>query len=176
MRRVRRTLSVALRQYGVNPGGTAMLWKLVLLLTVLPVVELFLLVKLTQATSLHFTLLLILGTGVLGAVLARAEGLRVVRRIRDDLLAGKVPADALLDGAMLLVAGALLVTPGALTDAIGLLLLLPPSRVMLRRLIKRWIRKKFARSQVTVYKEMGFGPIRDEPPAGAPPMEDEEPQ
>ena len=151
-----------------------MLWKLILVLTVLPIVELYLLVKLTQATSLGVTLLVILGTGVFGALLARAEGLRVLRRIQTEVAAGRIPGDALLDGMLILVAGVMLVTPGLITDATGLLLLLPPTRALARRLIKRWIRRKIEAGQLRAYRQMGFGPISDRPPPGAPPLEDED--
>ena len=141
-----------------------MLWKLILLLTIVPLIELYLLVRLTQATSFGVTVLVILGTGVVGAILAKMEGLRVLRRIREDMQGGSLPADGLIDGAMILVAGALLVTPGLLTDTVGFLLLLPPSRTVLRRLIKQWIKRKIEEGQVVMYRQMGFGPIQDDSP------------
>ena len=146
-----------------------MLWKLILLLTLTPIVELYLLVRLTQATSFALTVAVILGTGLVGAILAKAEGLRVLRRIRQDMQEGRLPADGLLDGGMILVAGALLITPGILTDCFGFLLLFPSARSVLRGAIKRWIRRKIRTGQVQFYQSMGFGPIRDEPPPGTPP-------
>ena len=157
-------------------GPSKMLWKLILLLTAVPIVELCLLVKLSEWTSLSLTLLVILGTGVVGAILARAEGLRVLRNIQREIAKGKLPADGLLDGAMVLVAAALLLTPGLLTDAVGLLLLFPPSRSVARRMLKRWIKRKIETGRVRLYRSMGFGPTRDEPPPGAPPLEGKDAQ
>jgi len=149
-----------------------MLWKLILLLTAVPIAELYLLVKLSEWTGFGVTLLVIFGTGLVGAALARREGLRVIRNIQREVARGRIPADGLLDGAMVLVAAALLLTPGLLTDAVGFLLLIPPSRAATRRFLKRWIKRKIARGQVHFHKSMGFGPIRDEPPPGTPPTED----
>ena len=153
-----------------------MLWKLVLLLTVVPIIELVLLIKLSHLTGILFTVLVIVGTGVVGAFLARREGLRALRRIGEEMSRGELPADGLLDGAMILVAGALLVTPGLLTDSVGFLLLLPPGRAMLRKALKAWIRRKIETGQVDFYSHMGFRPISDEPPPGSPPIEDEPPE
>ena len=153
-----------------------MLWKLLLLLTVVPIIELVLLIKLSRLTGILFTVLVIVGTGVVGAFLARREGLRALRRIGEEMSRGELPADGLLDGAMILVAGALLVTPGLLTDAVGFLLLLPPGRALLRKALKVWIRRKIEAGQVDFYSHMGFRPIRDEPPPGSPPLEDEPPE
>lgn len=150
-----------------------MLWKLILLLTVTPLVELYLLVRLAQITGWGATILIVLTTGILGGVLARAEGLRVLARIQHDLQNQEMPGNSLLEGAMILVAGALLITPGILTDAVGFLILLPPTRVLLRDIIKGWLKGKIDRGKVDVYKQAGFGPIRDEPPPGSPPLENE---
>ncbi len=151
-----------------------MLWKLVLLLTLVPLVELLLLVRLTQLWgSFWLTVGIILGTGLLGAVLARREGLRVIGRVRDRLAHGELPADALLDGLLVLVAAALLITPGLLTDAVGFLLLIPPTRSLARALVKRWARRKIEAGTLSVYDAGSFGPIQETPPPGAPPLEDD---
>ena len=147
-----------------------MLLKLILLLTTVPLVELFLLFKLAQWTSLPITILVIIGTGIVGGTLARMQGISVLNRIRDDLRSGGLPADGLMDGAMVLVAGALLLTPGLLTDALGFFLLAPPGRALLRGLVKRWLRKKMEDGTM----HMEFHAPHDEPPPGYPPLEDEE--
>jgi len=151
-----------------------MLWKLVLTLTLVPLAELYVLLKLSEATGFPFTVAIILGTGVLGAVVARLEGLRVLANINAELARGRIPGDGLMDGAMVLVAAALLVTPGLLTDTVGFLLLLPQSRRLGREWMKRWLKRKMEEGQVTFYRRMGFGPIRKEPPPGSPPLEDED--
>lgn len=151
-----------------------MLWKLILLLTVTPLVELYLLMHLARLTSVGTAILVVVLTGVIGGILARREGLRVLGRIQSDLEEQRMPGNSLLEGAMVLVAGALLVTPGILTDAVGFLILIPPTRAVLREIIKRWLKNKIDQGKVDVYKQAGFGPIREEPPPGAPPLEDED--
>lgn len=113
-----------------------MLLTLLLLFTVLPMIEIYLLVALWDAIGLLPTLAIALGTGVLGAALARHQGLMTLARISQQLSAGKPPADSLVDGAMILLAGALLVTPGVLTDAVGFSLLIPPARAALKPLLR----------------------------------------
>lgn len=151
-----------------------MLWKLILLLTITPIVELYVLIYLAKLFSVGPTIALVLLTGVVGGILARSEGLRVFMRIQKKLNNGEVPGNALVEGAMILVAGALLITPGVITDVVGFLVLIPPTRRALRTLLKRWIKKKTEDGRVNAYKRAGFGPISDEPPPGSPPLEDEE--
>ena len=106
-----------------------MLLKLMLLLTLVPIAELYLLVRLTPCWGgFGVTVAVIILTGVLGAALARMEGLRVLTNARREFAAGRLPADSLLDGVLILIAAALLVTPGVMTDIAGLLLLAPVSR------------------------------------------------
>ncbi|TWT46657.1 FxsA family protein [Botrimarina hoheduenensis] len=117
-----------------------MLLALMLLFVILPLVEFSLLYRLGQAWGLVPTIALVLFTGVLGAALARWQGMLTLWRIRTELSAGRTPTDALLDGALILVAGAVLITPGILTDALGFALLVPVTRT----LVKRWLRRGFA--------------------------------
>ena len=119
-----------------------MLLRLLLLLTVVPLVELALLLWLADATDLWFTFALVIATGALGAALARHEGLRCWRRVHDEMAAGRLPGDPLLDGLMILIAGALLVTPGILTDLLGFALLTPPLRRLVKNRIKRRIQAR----------------------------------
>lgn len=111
---------------------------LLLLFTVTPVVELTLLLRVHGAIGLGPTLALVLATGLGGAVLARWQGVRALGRVREALAAGRMPGRELFDGALILVAGTLLVTPGVLTDSLGLLLLLPPVRSLAARGLRRW--------------------------------------
>jgi len=145
-----------------------MLLKLLLLLTLVPALELVVLVYLTMLTDISVTLLVILLTGVVGAFLARGEGLKAMRRIQEETVQGRLPGDSILDGAMILVAAALLVTPGLITDATGLLLLIPFTRARVRKLVKRWIKRRIELGRVQVFKHMGFGPISHEPSTDAP--------
>jgi len=119
-----------------------MLLRLLLLFTLVPLVELALLIWIGQYTGLGFTIALVLLTGIVGAALARYEGLRCWRRVHQEMAAGRLPGDPLLDGLMILIAGALLVTPGILTDLLGFALLTPPLRRLLKNRIKRRIQAR----------------------------------
>ncbi len=118
-----------------------MLGNLLLLFTVVPLVELMLLVWIGTKTSLLFTICLVLTTGIVGASLARWQGWRTVRRIQDELAAGRMPADAMVDGLLILVAGAFLVTPGVITDLAGIVLLVPPLRALVKRRVAASLRR-----------------------------------
>jgi UPF0716 protein FxsA len=115
------------------------MFKLTLLFIVVPLIELFLLIELGQRIGVAATLALIVCTGVLGAWLARRQGLGVIARVREELAAGKLPTAAALDGVLILVAGAVLMTPGVLTDVFGFFCLTPPGRRVIKRLLKRWL-------------------------------------
>jgi UPF0716 protein FxsA len=130
--------------------------RLFLLLTLLPVVEIVLLVWVADRTSVLFVLAAVLATGILGAWLARRQGLQTLRRISSDLEQGRMPADSLVDGLLVLVAGVLLIIPGFLTDIAAIALLFPPSR----RLLKRSLARRF-RVRMVSARETGMGPDRD---------------
>ena len=112
-----------------------MFLRLLLLFTVVPLLELFLLVKLGTMIGIGATILIVICTGVLGAWLARWQGLGVLRRLTEDVNQGRLPADALIDGLLILIAGAVLLTPGLITDALGFLLLVPQGRAVVRKTI-----------------------------------------
>lgn len=150
-----------------------MLIRLLLLFTVVPLVELVLLIKLAQATSLTFTLAVIAATGILGTWLARHQGMRVWLELNRRVGAGEVPARELIGGMMIFVAGALLLTPGLLTDALGFVLLIPQTREMIVARVTAWLRRKIDEGTIKVYSHGGWHPISHEPPAGSPPLEDE---
>ena len=151
-----------------------MLWKLMLVLTVVPLLELYLLVRLSDWTSFWFTVLVILATGAAGAIIARVQGLTVLRNMQRELSEGKVPTASVLDGVMILMAAALLLTPGLLTDALGFVLLAPPGRALVKKLLRGWFKRQIDRGRLQMFTRMGFGPISEEPPPGSPPVEDEE--
>lgn len=140
---------------------------LLFLFIAVPFVELALLIELGSRIGTMHTLLLIVFTGVVGASLARQQGLGVLRRIQEETARGQLPGDALLDGLILLVAGALLITPGLLTDAVGFAALVPPVRAAMRRAFVRWLEKRVreGRAHVTVYWERDpGGPVYDVTP------------
>jgi UPF0716 protein FxsA len=127
-----------------------MFLRLLLLFTAVPLVELALLLEIGQRVGLPATLALVLGTGVLGAWLAKREGLRTLTRVREEMAAGKLPADALLDGLLILIAGAVLLTPGLLTDLFGFVLLIPGSRRAIRRRVAARLRRSLERGNARV--------------------------
>lgn len=134
-----------------------MLFYLLLIFIVVPFVELALLLKLADLTSWWHTLLLVIVTGVLGTWLARSQGVRTYRKIQQSLSAGQMPTDSLLDAAMIFVAGALLLTPGILTDLLGFSLLVPFTRLLYRR----WLVKRF-KARFTMQTTFGSSEPRQE--------------
>ncbi len=122
--------------------------RLIGLLLLVPLADVLLLVLL--ATELGpvtigpaATVAIVVLTALLGLLLVRAEGRHTVRKIQRKLARGDPPTDELLDGAFLLVAGALMLTPGLVTDLLGLLLVLPPTRYPIRVVVKRYVVKPY---------------------------------
>jgi UPF0716 protein FxsA len=105
------------------------------LIIVVPIVELTLLLLVGSLTRWWVPLAFVLLTGIAGSLLAHSQGWKTVASIRSQLGSGRIPADSLMDGAMMLVAGIMLLTPGFLSDFCGIALLLPP----VRRLCKNWL-------------------------------------
>jgi len=124
---------------------------LVLLFVLLPAVELALLIRLGAAIGTLQTLALIVATGVLGAALARQQGLGVLRTLQRETSEGRMPAGAVLDGAFILVAGALLVTPGVLTDAVGFACLVPAFRDAAKRALVAAFERAVAEGRVRMH-------------------------
>lgn len=119
-----------------------MFWKLLLAMTIIPAVELYLLIELGQWMGALETVLLIVVTGAIGAALAKREGFSVLRQLKDDARSGLPPADRLVEGLMVLIGGVLLLTPGVLTDLTGFALIAPFTRRPLAPLIKGWLASK----------------------------------
>jgi UPF0716 protein FxsA len=121
------------------------------LFTLVPLVELAVLIWIGGQTVWWLPIVLVLLTGIGGAALARRQGWQVGRRIRSDLNSNRLPAGALLDGFLILIAAILLITPGVITDVIGILLLVPPVRSGVKRALfselRRQVQVKSARSK-----------------------------
>ena len=117
-----------------------MLARLALLFILVPAAELALLWWLAGYVGFWPEIALIVLTGTVGAALARYQGAATLRRLRADAAAGKMPADAAVDGALILVAGAFLLTPGLMTDAAGFSLLIPGLRRQIKRAATRYLR------------------------------------
>ena len=118
-----------------------MLLRLFLLFTLVPIAELALLIRIGGAIGLPYTLALVVATGAAGAWLARREGLRSWLAVQEELATGKVPGEELGHGVLILIAGIVLLTPGVITDVMGIALLMRP----VRRAIIRRFRASFER-------------------------------
>lgn len=110
---------------------------LLLLFIVVPIVELAIILQVGSSMGVLTTVVLLIAVSVAGAWLVRFQGLGVMRRITQQLSKGEMPTTELVNGGMILFAGALMLTPGFLTDALGLALLLPPVRAVVRPMLAR---------------------------------------
>ncbi|MFC1753621.1 FxsA family protein [Thermoproteota archaeon] len=112
---------------------------LLLLFTVIPILELSLLIRVGAYLGAFNTVMIVVLTGMAGAYFARLEGLRVLFGVQKDLNEGRMPTEALIDGLLILVGAVLLITPGILTDIVGFMLVIPATRLI----IKAWLKYKF---------------------------------
>ena len=115
-----------------------MLLKLFLAFTIIPVVEIYLLIEIGSAFGVFTSIALVVFTGFLGAYLARIQGLKTLFRIQESLREGRMPSAELLDALLIGIAGLVLLTPGFLTDTVGFVLLIPSTR----NVIKYWLQSK----------------------------------
>lgn len=115
-----------------------MLGYLILLFTLVPIVEIALLIKVGEYIGVWYTIGIVIVTGVGGAYLARMQGLFTLRSIQEEINQGRMPAEKLFDGVLILCSGILLVTPGILTDLVGFIGLIP----FTRNLFKKWLKLK----------------------------------
>ena len=115
-----------------------MFFYLLFLFTVVPLFELYLLIRVGLYLGAFNTIAIVIFTGIFGAFLAKMEGLRVLYSVQRDLQEGKMPTSQLLDGLLILIGAVLLITPGILTDIIGFILVIPSTRA----LFKVWLKKQ----------------------------------
>ena len=118
-------------------------FSLFLLFTLIPLIELAILIKIGSRIGVWNTIAIVVLTGISGAILARHQGFWVLVKIKEEIQQGKFPADKLFDGAIILVGATLLITPGILTDIIGILSLVPSSREWIKYFIKLYIKRHF---------------------------------
>jgi len=128
-----------------------MIIRLILLFTVVPLTELYLLIQIGNHLGAFPTVAVVFVTGIAGGLLARSQGLNIYRRISADLQNGIIPAEGLFDGLFILIAGALLITPGVMTDIIGFLIMVPGFRRWLGRLLKRRFKQKLEAGRIHFY-------------------------
>ncbi|MEE8547822.1 MAG: FxsA family protein [bacterium] len=129
-----------------------MFFRLFLLFTLVPALELYLIIKVSQVIGAFNTLLIIIFTGVLGAFYARQQGVRVMTNIHWEMSEGRLPGDELINGAMLLVGGAFLITPGFLTDITGFALIFPLTRDIIKGSVTEFMRKRIDKGEIRIYK------------------------
>ena len=115
-----------------------MLLKLFLAFTIIPIIEIYLLIEIGSMFGALTAVALVILTGFLGAFLARMQGLQTLYRIQESLREGRMPSGELLDALLIGIAGLVLLTPGFLTDSAGFLLLIPATR----NVIKNWLRRQ----------------------------------
>ncbi len=125
--------------YKLETYNTIMFLKLFLLFVTVPIIELWLLIDIGRIIGTFQTVGLIIITGLVGAFLAKMQGLITLYKIRENLINGVMPSSELLDGLLILLAGGLLITPGLLTDALSFILLIPQTRIY----VKKYLLKKF---------------------------------
>lgn len=124
--------------------------RLFLLFTLVPALELYVLIAIGERIGAPATIAMLIATGVLGAALARAEGTRVLRAWQQSLAAGTVPADGVVSGVLVLLGGALLISPGVISDAAGILLLVPFTRRLIARIVTARVQRAIERGTIRV--------------------------
>jgi len=128
-----------------------MLLKLILIFTIVPFIELSLLIELGSVIGTLPPILVVVITGVIGAFMARIAGLSVLFKIQENLRQGIFPRDELFDGVLILIGGAFLLTPGLLTDALGFFLLLPLGRSAVKRWLQEILKRRIDSGEITFW-------------------------
>ena len=167
-----------------------MVYYLIILFTLLPIAELVVILQFNNALSALtnpiigtiLTVITVLGTGVLGAWLAKQQGLKTLAAIQESLARGQMPTDELIDGAIIIAGGVMLLAPGFISDVVGIFFLAPPTRLITRAWLKRWFKRQFDQGRIFVrasgtawFSAQGFGfppsikRINPDPPSEPPP-------
>jgi UPF0716 protein FxsA len=140
-----------------------MLLLLILLFIVVPIAEIYVIIQVGQAIGVLWTILLLIADSIIGARLLSWQGRRAWQRFQEALAEGRVPHREVMDGVLIIVGGAFLLAPGFITDAVGLVLLIPPSRALVRGVLARAIiSRRFRFARVATWTP--GGPHRPEPP------------
>jgi UPF0716 protein FxsA len=139
---------------------------LIALFIVVPLAELYVILKVGDAIGVIWTILLLAADSVLGSVLLRSQGRTVWRRFNEALTAGRLPHREVVDGVLVIFGGAFLITPGFLTDVVGLTLLLPPTRAVARRVLMRRLGRRSEVRTTRGYDVEGTAREYDEAPRG----------
>ncbi len=115
--------------------------RLILIFTIIPLMEITLLIKISQFFGIFYTVLLVGITGLIGAVLSKKQGTSVIIKIKESLNDGMMPANSLIDGLLILIGGILLITPGIFTDLGGFCCIIPSTRKKIKKLTKNKLNK-----------------------------------
>lgn len=124
---------------------------LIVLFIVVPAIELWGLIAVGKVIGPWWTVALVILTGVVGAWLAKQQGLQVFRLVQLQLSRGQMPTETLIDGVLVLIGGILLMTPGFFSDAIGLILLIPYTRMIIRHLLKLWLWRLVSSGRIQLF-------------------------
>ena len=125
--------------------------RLILIFIVVPLIEILLLIEIGSRIGALNTIFIIVLTGILGASLMRHQGFTIIRNIQRDLSQGRMPTGELINGTLVLVGGIVLLTPGFFTDAVGFVLLLPPTRALILKKIQLLIRRKIESGDIHIF-------------------------
>jgi UPF0716 protein FxsA len=139
---------------------------LILIFILVPIAEIYVIIKVGEAIGALWTVLLLVADSIIGARLLSWQGRAVWRRFQEALAAGRMPHNEILDGVMIIFGGALLLTPGFITDVVGLMLLVPPTRAIIRRGAARSIRRRGMVTRV-VFRAPPSAPPPPPPTPGA---------
>ncbi|GAM10191.1 hypothetical protein OR1_02479 [Geobacter sp. OR-1] len=127
-----------------------MLGKLFVIFAVVPVLELYVLIKVGKLIGAWETVAILLAVSFAGAWLVRHQGFAILSRIQGELASGRLPAAEMLDGFLVLVGGILLLTPGFITDILGIFFIVPIGRHFLKQYLRRWLEKRLSRGGVVI--------------------------
>ena len=116
--------------------------KLLILFIIIPVTELYILIEVGKKIGSLTTIGVIILTGIIGAYLVKGQGFMILRKIQNDLNEGIMPGDSLIQGAIILAGGILLLTPGFVTDIVGFIFLIPVSRNIVKKYLLKWLKGK----------------------------------
>lgn len=130
---------------------------LLALFIIIPLLELWMIIEVGSRVGVVYTIMSLILISVGGAALAKQQGYRVIARIQSEVQSGNMPGDSLVDGALILAGAILLLTPGFLTDIVGLLLLLPITRIPVRSFARRRLKKAVERRSIFVWSPGGRG-------------------
>ncbi len=137
--------------------------KLLALFLLIPIIELFIMFKIGKVIGLEITILIIIITAIIGAKLTKVQGAKAIKNAQSEIKGGKLPHKEVMDGIMIIIAGAFLLTPGFVTDIVGFSLLLPALRSNYQKLLLALIKTKILFAHSPINKQKKEGKSNDDP-------------